>query len=72
MVSYGKPGKSSGFFWLNAEKMHIDVLANGWDAEDEILMLMGKSRIDTYWMSEAGIVDAFFFVGPGPKDVFKQ
>ncbi|XVF61082.1 hypothetical protein PTKIN_Ptkin08bG0100700 [Pterospermum kingtungense] len=72
MVSHGKSGKSSGFFWLNAAEMQIDVLANGWDAEDGILMPTGQSRIDTLWMSEAGIVDTFFFVGPGPKDVVKQ
>ncbi|XWS44651.1 hypothetical protein CRYUN_Cryun15aG0066300 [Craigia yunnanensis] len=72
MVSHGKSGKSSGFFWLNAAEMQIDVLGNGWDAEDGILMPTGQSRIDTFWMSEAGIVDTFFFVGPGPKDVVKQ
>ncbi|EOX92666.1 hypothetical protein QUC31_003759 [Theobroma cacao] len=72
MVSHGKSGKSSGFFWLNAAEMQIDVLANGWDAEDGLLMPTLQSRIDTFWMSEAGIVDTFFFVGPGPKDVVRQ
>ncbi|MBA0831473.1 hypothetical protein Goarm_015939 [Gossypium armourianum] len=72
MVSHGKSGQSSGFFWLNAAEMQIDVLAKGWDAEGGILMPTEQSRIDTFWMSEAGIVDTFFFVGPGPKDVVKQ
>ncbi|KAL4352975.1 hypothetical protein GQ457_06G034570 [Hibiscus cannabinus] len=72
MVSHGKSGKSSGFFWLNAAEMQIDVLAKGWDAENGILMPTEQSRIDTFWMTEAGIVDTFFFVGPGPKDVVKQ
>ncbi|WOK93069.1 hypothetical protein Cni_G01762 [Canna indica] len=67
MLSHGA-SSSSGFFWLNAAEMQIDVLAPGWDdpaAPD-------TGRIDTFWMSEAGVVDAFFFVGPGPKDVLKQ
>ncbi|KAE8694113.1 putative glucan 1,3-alpha-glucosidase [Hibiscus syriacus] len=72
MVSHGKSGKSSGFFWLNAAEMQIDVLAKGWDADNGILMPTEQSRIDTFWMTEAGIVDTFFFVGPGPKDVVKQ
>ncbi|KFK28077.1 hypothetical protein AALP_AA8G469200 [Arabis alpina] len=72
MVSHGKLGKTSGFFWLNAAEMQIDVLANGWDAESGITLPSSQSRIDTLWMSEAGIVDAFFFVGPEPKDVVKQ
>ncbi|KAK1293326.1 hypothetical protein QJS10_CPB17g00025 [Acorus calamus] len=60
MLSHGKSGSSAGFFWLNAAEMQIDVMPE----------LDG--RIDTLWMSEAGIVDAFFFVGPGPKDLVKQ
>ncbi|XP_010461069.1 PREDICTED: probable glucan 1,3-alpha-glucosidase [Camelina sativa] len=72
MVSHGKSGKTCGFFWLNAAEMQIDVLANGWDAESGISLPSSQSRIDTLWMSEAGIVDTFFFVGPEPKDVVKQ
>lgn len=72
MIAHGKTGKSSGFFWLNAAEMQIDVLGDGWDSESGISLPSGQSRIDTFWMSEAGIVDTFFFVGPGPKDVVSQ
>jgi alpha 1,3-glucosidase len=73
MISHGKSRGTSGFFWLNAAEMQIDVMATGWaDAESGIALPSEKSRIDTLWMSEAGIVDAFFFMGPGPKDVVKQ
>ncbi|XP_076949763.1 putative glucan 1,3-alpha-glucosidase [Bidens hawaiensis] len=72
MLSHGKAHGTSGFFWLNAAEMQIDVLASGWDAESSILLPSGEKRIDTLWMSEAGIVDAFFFIGPKPKDVVKQ
>ncbi|KAJ4965049.1 hypothetical protein NE237_016898 [Protea cynaroides] len=37
-----------------------------------IVLPSSQGRIDTLWMSEACIVDAFFFVGPGPKDVMWQ
>ncbi|CAL9019390.1 unnamed protein product [Prunus brigantina] len=72
MISHGKSRGTSGFFWLNAAEMQIDVLGSGWDAESGISLPSSQSRIDTLWMSEAGIVDAFFFVGPGPKDVVRQ
>ncbi|GAV59594.1 Glyco_hydro_31 domain-containing protein/Gal_mutarotas_2 domain-containing protein [Cephalotus follicularis] len=72
MISHGKSGKSSGFFWLNAAEMEIDVLGDGWDAEAGISLPTEQGRIDTFWMSEAGVVDTFFFVGPGPKDVVSQ
>ncbi|KAB2603846.1 glucan 1,3-alpha-glucosidase [Pyrus ussuriensis x Pyrus communis] len=72
MISHGKSRGTSGFFWLNAAEMQIDVLGTGWDAESGISLPTSQSRIDTHWMSEAGIVDAFFFVGPGPKDVVRQ
>ncbi|EXB31245.1 Neutral alpha-glucosidase AB [Morus notabilis] len=70
MISHGE--RTSGFFWLNAAEMQIDVLASGWDAESGISLPSSQSRVDTFWMSEAGVVDTFFFVGPGPKDVVRQ
>ncbi|KAF5199205.1 Alpha-glucosidase [Thalictrum thalictroides] len=72
MISHGKAQGTSGFFWLNAAEMQIDVLKSGWDAESGISLPTSQGRIDTFWMSEAGIVDLFFFVGPGPKDVVRQ
>lgn len=71
MLSHGARG-SSGFFWLNAAEMQIDVLSTGWDGSAASGAEKQRKRIDTLWMSEAGIVDAFFFVGPGPKDVIRQ
>ncbi|GAB2277287.1 Probable glucan 1,3-alpha-glucosidase [Dionaea muscipula] len=73
MISHGKEHGTSGFFWLNAAEMQIDVLGHGWDAgESKISLPSNQKRIDTLWMSEAGVLDAFFFMGPGPKDVIKQ
>ncbi|XP_059656314.1 probable glucan 1,3-alpha-glucosidase [Cornus florida] len=72
MLSHGKARGTSGFFWLNAAEMQIDVLESGWNSESSISLPSDQNRIDTLWMSEAGIVDAFFFLGPGPKDVVRQ
>jgi alpha 1,3-glucosidase len=74
MLSHGKTGRTNGFFWLNAAEMQIDVLGSGWESSEESLISLPstQNRIDTLWMSEAGIIDAFFFVGPSPKDVIKQ
>ena len=70
MISHGAKA-SAGFFWLNAAEMQIDVLGPGWSGDGEGSGDKRK-RIDTLWMSEAGIVDAFFMPGPGPKDVLGQ
>ncbi|KAJ4837882.1 hypothetical protein Tsubulata_048913 [Turnera subulata] len=67
MISHCKAGNSAGFFWLNAAEMQIYVLGKGWDSETGLLL---PSEQD--WMAEAGIVDALFFIGPGPKDVVRQ
>ncbi|KAL3640474.1 putative glucan 1,3-alpha-glucosidase [Castilleja foliolosa] len=73
MISHGKSRGSSGFFWLNAAEMQIDVLGPGWNNESSVLRLPSdQKRVDTLWMSEAGVMDTFFFIGPGPKDVVKQ
>ncbi|KAM7513895.1 hypothetical protein LguiA_003478 [Lonicera macranthoides] len=74
MLSHGKSRGTCGFLWLNAAEMQIDVLGLGWDDSESSLISLpsDQNRIDTLWMSEAGIVDVFFFVGPGPKDVVRQ
>lgn len=71
MIAHGNTRGTSGFFWLNAAEMQIDVFSDGWGSESGIALPSSK-RIDTLWMSEAGIVDTFFFVGPEPKDVMRQ
>ena len=29
-------------------------------------------QVDTHWMSESGVIDIFFLLGPKPKDVMQQ
>lgn len=64
--------RSTGFFWLNSAEMLIDVLAPGWEKGDSKEENNAANQIDTQWISESGIVDAFFFIGPTPKDLVRQ
>ncbi|KAJ7295993.1 hypothetical protein O6H91_Y150800 [Diphasiastrum complanatum] len=71
MLSHNQD-RTTGFFWLNAAEMLIDVLAPGWDKEVDNEEKTAASSIDTQWITESGPLDAFLFVGPTPKDVVKQ
>ncbi|CAA2969207.1 probable glucan 1,3-alpha-glucosidase [Olea europaea subsp. europaea] len=73
MISHGKSHRSSGFFWLNAAEMHIDVLGIGWNDEytSALMLPSDQKRVNTLWMREVGM-DAFFFVGPEPKNMVMQ
>ena len=54
--------QTSGLFWLNAAETWIDISYH-------------KSlppKVDSTWISESGIIDAFVMLGPGPKEVTKQ
>eukprot|EP01103_Thecamoeba_quadrilineata_P010472 TRINITY_DN2270_c0_g1_i2.p1 TRINITY_DN2270_c0_g1~~TRINITY_DN2270_c0_g1_i2.p1 ORF type:complete len:540 (-),score=82.61 TRINITY_DN2270_c0_g1_i2:1304-2923(-) len=59
-----RPAKTSAVFWLNAAETFIDVSRKSKDTD------VGGSH--THWMSESGIIDVFFFLGPSPKDIFRQ
>jgi alpha 1,3-glucosidase len=81
MVSHSKK-QTVGFFLLNAAEMQIDVLAPGWEQAgieqvgDESSAgkrsIDEEKRVDTHWIAESGVFDAFLFVGPSPKDVVAQ
>lgn len=71
MLSHSKE-YTTGFFWLNSAEMQIDVFATGWDGDSASNSNTNTDAIHTMWMAESGIVDGFFFVGPGPKDVIGQ
>lgn len=58
MVAH-KVGFSTGVLWLNAAEMYIDVEKK-------------SSGMATQWISEAGIVDLYVFLGPTPAAVQHQ
>jgi alpha 1,3-glucosidase len=67
-----------GFLWLNAAETWVDVKKGPESAVmSSIVNLMSGStkkppQIETHWISESGIVDMYFFLGPNPKDVMRQ
>eukprot|EP01127_Copromyxa_protea_P000567 TRINITY_DN10485_c0_g1_i1.p1 TRINITY_DN10485_c0_g1~~TRINITY_DN10485_c0_g1_i1.p1 ORF type:complete len:926 (+),score=200.54 TRINITY_DN10485_c0_g1_i1:399-2780(+) len=67
-----------GVFWLNAAETWVDVekSASSGVVDGILKSFFGNKdevkTVNSHWMSESGIIDVFFFVGPTPKDVFRQ
>ena len=73
MMGHNKD-KTVGIFWLNAAETWIDVKksTSGVLGSLSNMVSSSKPRTDTHWMSESGIIDAFVFLGPRPKDISRQ
>lgn len=68
---------TSGIFWNNAAETWIDIYSNSDNklVERIINFVSGaekKPQVDAHFMSESGIIDVFFLLGPEPMDTFKQ
>lgn len=66
-----------GVFWNNAAETWVDVASNSdSNVVSSIVNFVSRSskepQVDLHFMSESGIVDVFFMMGPRPHDVFKQ
>jgi len=59
MLALTSKGVSSGIFWLNAAETFVDIV-------------YGDTNRQSHWISESGIIDVFFLLGPKPYDLFKQ
>ena len=55
---------SVGLLWLNAAETFVDVI----EGQNKAL----KHSKSAHFISESGIIDVFFFIGPKPSDVFFQ
>eukprot|EP01130_Rhizamoeba_saxonica_P014693 TRINITY_DN6435_c0_g1_i1.p1 TRINITY_DN6435_c0_g1~~TRINITY_DN6435_c0_g1_i1.p1 ORF type:complete len:943 (+),score=212.21 TRINITY_DN6435_c0_g1_i1:24-2831(+) len=65
---------TSAILWLNAAETWIDIEKQHKE-KGFIDSLFGSSEtenVHTHWMSETGIIDVFFFMGPSPKDIMRQ
>ncbi|RYP43164.1 hypothetical protein DL768_010057 [Monosporascus sp. mg162] len=61
-----------GVFWLNGAETWIDITK---DKESKNPLALGKAartNTHTHWISEAGLLDVFVFLGPTPRDVTKN
>eukprot|EP00455_Lapot_gusevi_P019430 TRINITY_DN2078_c0_g2_i3.p1 TRINITY_DN2078_c0_g2~~TRINITY_DN2078_c0_g2_i3.p1 ORF type:complete len:708 (-),score=158.67 TRINITY_DN2078_c0_g2_i3:945-3068(-) len=56
--------KTTGVFWLNAAETFIDIS----DGKNKL----GNPKKDAHFISESGIIDAFFLLGPSPRHVMHQ
>ncbi|CAF4295135.1 unnamed protein product, partial [Adineta steineri] len=73
-----------GFFWLNAAEGWIDVNNDKLTVQGFFSTIASffstkptadkneVPQVSTHWMFESGIFDGFFFLGPTPRDIFKQ
>jgi mannosyl-oligosaccharide alpha-1,3-glucosidase len=56
-------------FWLNAAETWIDITKSKDNANPLALGIGAKTNTHTHWISEAGLLDVFVFLGPTPKDI---
>ncbi|PNY29282.1 Glucosidase 2 subunit alpha [Tolypocladium capitatum] len=62
---------SVGIFWLNAAETWVDIVKGKDSVNPLSLALGGKTSTHTHWISESGVLDAFVFMGPTPRDLTK-
>ncbi|GFY77929.1 neutral alpha-glucosidase AB [Trichonephila inaurata madagascariensis] len=76
MVAHSE-ANTIGLLWLNAAETWVDIDApsNQGVVSSIVDFVKGSSQIpqrDTHWFSESGLINIFFLLGPGPKDVMFQ
>ena len=64
-----KKDSTVGVFWLNAAETWIDVTKATTSANPLSFGIGGSVTTQTHWISEAGLLDVFVFLGPKPQDV---
>lgn len=75
---------TNGVFWLNSAETWVDITTSSESKTNSNVMekivnlvagsssSQANSGCNAYFMSETGIVDVFFMLGPGPYDVTRQ
>lgn len=64
-----KVGGSAGVFWLNAADTYIDIVKTK-PQDDKVFNLAQTTQ--THWISEAGLLDVFVFLGDSPAEINKM
>lgn len=67
--------RTSGVFWLNAAETWVDIRSSADNNVMESIVNYVSStgpQINAHFMSESGVIDVFFFLGPKPLDAFRQ
>lgn len=75
MVAH-KKGLSAGVFWMNPSETWIDIVKTHEEANPIQKVFSSssdkKTSTKTHWISEAGVLDLFVFLGPSSKDILRQ
>ncbi|XP_049774510.1 neutral alpha-glucosidase AB [Schistocerca cancellata] len=76
LVAHG-PSITSGVFWLNAAETWVDIEGtHDQNVMSSIVNFVSGSvrtpEVNAHFMSESGIIDVFFMLGPEPKNVLQQ
>jgi mannosyl-oligosaccharide alpha-1,3-glucosidase len=66
-----RKGSTVGVLWLNAAETWIDIVKSKLSANPLSLGITGTTITQTHWFSEAGVLDAFVFLGPTPQALSK-
>ncbi|KAI2793897.1 Glucosidase 2 subunit alpha [Penicillium oxalicum] len=66
-----RKGSSVGVFWLNAAETWVDIVKKTAPSNPLSMSASGKTDTQTHWISEAGRMDLFVFLGPTPQDLSK-
>ncbi|XP_077522334.1 glucosidase 2 subunit alpha isoform X7 [Amblyomma americanum] len=69
--------RTVGLLWLNAAETWVDIEPNSKQGVlssvvDFVKRSPPPNHRETHWFSENGLIDTFFLMGPGPKDVMRQ
>ncbi|KAI8997781.1 glycosyl hydrolases family 31-domain-containing protein [Pilobolus umbonatus] len=71
-----KKGLSAGVFWMNPSETWVDIVKTKQglikDSIQKVLNRPDSTSTQTHWISEAGVLDLFIFLGPTSKDVLRQ
>ncbi|XP_015112799.1 neutral alpha-glucosidase AB [Diachasma alloeum] len=76
LYAHGKD-RTTGVFWHNAAETWVDILSSADNnvVESIVNFVSGsvkKPQVDAHFMSESGVIDVFFLLGPKPLDAFRQ
>ncbi|KAF9915500.1 hypothetical protein BX616_006019 [Lobosporangium transversale] len=78
MLGHSK-NSTAAVFWMNAAETWVDVEKTLSDEQDSGILSWIKAKkvalkpsTKTHWISEAGVLDLFVFLGPTHRDIFHQ
>lgn len=74
MIAHSTQPKTIGLFWLNPSETWIDIESSNNGIGGLLTNLVSESKPNklTHWISETGILDVFFLLGPTAAEVMNQ